>query len=1205
MTRSIGIGLILVLSASVWAQQFTQLSGTVSDPSGALVPNATVKIEDVLKGTSRETKSDNEGIYRFPQVQPGNYKLTAQAAGFNDLVIGALKLEVGRPATQNLTFERVGQVSTTLSVSAESTQVNTTDASVGNVINSTAILELPSFARNLTQLLAFQPGVTFVENVNGRDDRSGAVNGGKADQANITLDGMDVNSQATRAAYFAVLRPTIDSTQEFRTTTSGATAEFGRSSGAQIQLVTRGGTNEFHGAAYWYHRNTVTAANRYFFNASGVKRPPLLINVPGGRLGGPVIKNKLFFFANFETRRDASNEAVLRVVPSDLMRQGILQYTDQNRQLRQVSAAQLRALDPAGVGPSEAVLRLFRDYPVANDFAAGDGVNRVGYRFSAPINSRQNTYITRWDFTPSAKHSFFFRGNLQNDGENDPPQFPGQAPASVYLENAKGYAIGHTAVLSPNLISTFNYGLTRRSFENTGQLTAPFVTFRFIDDPVATTTQAGRLIPVHQIRQDFAWTKGRHDVRIGGTLRWINNQSFNNTNSFTTATTNVNWLRGVGEELLPRDILASDSQQYGIAAAIAMGLVSEVTSTYNFDLQGNALPQGALIRRKFKNEEYEWYINDSWKLRPNLTLNIGLRHSLMPAPYEADGFQLSTNQPLGAWFDKRQGLGDAGRSQAGAGSISYVLASSPQGRPMYPFHKKNLAPRASLAYSPNGGNKLSRFLFGGAGKSSIRAGWGMFYDLIGQPLANTYEANAFGFRQQFTNPANQQTVANVPRYSGFYSVPGSLVRPAPRGSFPATPDADFTVTGTIDDALRMPYVMRQNFSIGREFKDGLFIEVGYVGSLSRRNLIQRDLAFPTNLTDPKSGQDYFNAAGQMVLHRRGGGNATNIAPIPFFENLYGTYAGGGRSATQNIFQQVYRFYNQNDFLSVLSDIDNFCSPLCGSLGPNAQFNDQFSALTAMSSIGTGSYHSMQATVRKRWQSVTADFNWTWSKSIDMSSRAEDQGNFTGFLINPLSPRQSRAVSDYDQRHIYSSNAVWEMPFGKGKRFASDANAFVNGLVGGWTLSQTFLMGTELPRNVTASGVWPTNWQVGSRAVPKNGAIPAPTPTKTKNTGAPPNLFADPAAARTYFDYSLPGEGGPRNQIRQDGTFNINLAVAKRIRMPFAEGHTIQIRAEAYNLTNAVRFIDPNANITSTAAFGRFQQQANSPRQMQFAFRYDF
>ncbi len=1200
------LAFLSLLGLGTWAQQFTQLSGTVSDPSGAVVPGATIRIEDTQRGTSRETKTDAQGLYRFVQVQPGDYKLIAQAAGFNEIVIGALTLEVARPATQNLSFERVGSVATTISVSAEGTQVNTTDATVGNVINSKSILELPSFARNLTQLLAFQPGVTFVENVNARDDRSGAVNGGRADQANITLDGMDVNSQATRAAYFAVLRPTIDSTQEFRTTTSGATAEFGRSSGAQIQLVTRSGTNEFHGAAYWYHRNTVTAANRYFFNSSGVERPPLLINVPGGRLGGPILKNKLFFFANFETRRDASNQAELRIVPSDLMREGILQYTDSNRQVRQVSAAQLRASDPAGIGTSENVLRLFREvYPRANDFSAGDGLNTVGYRFSAPINMRQNTYITRWDFTPNAKHSFFFRGNLQNDTENDAPQFPGQDPASVNLENAKGYAIGHTAVLSPNLISTFNYGLTRRSFEQTGQLTGPYVTFRFIDDPFATSTQAGRTIPVHQIRQDFAWTKGKHDVRVGGTLRWIDNQSFNNTNSFTFGTTNVNWLRGVGEELLPRDILPSDAQQFGIAAAITMGIVSEVTSTYNFDLSGTALPQGALIRRKFKNEEYEWYINDAWKLRRNLTLNIGVRHSLMPAPYEADGFQLSTNQPLGAWFDKRQGLADRGLSQAGAGSISYVLASSAQGRPMYPFHKKNLAPRVALAYSPDGGNRLSRFLFGGPGKTSIRAGWGMFYDLIGQPLAGMYETNAFGFRQQFTNPANQQTVLNAPRYTGFYNVPASLVRPAPRATFPATPGADFNVTGTIDDALQMPYVMRQNFSVGREFKDGLFIEVGYVGSLSRKNLLQRDLAFPTNLTDPKSGQDYFSAAGQMVLHRRAGGNFSNIAPIPFFENIYGTYAGGGRSATQNIFQQVYRFYNQNDFLSALSDIDNFCSPTCGSLGPNAQFNDQFSALSALSSLGTGNYHSMQATVRKRWSTMTADFNWTWSKSIDMSSRAEDQGLFTGFLINPLAPRQSRAVSDYDQRHIYSSNLVWDLPAGRAKRFGNGANAFLDGLIGGWTVSQTFLMGTELPRNVTASGVWPTNWQVGSRAVPKNGAIPAPVPTKTKNTGAPPNLFTNPAAARTYFDYSLPGEGGPRNQIRQDGTFNINLAINKRFRMPFAEGHTIQIRAEAYNLTNAVRFIDPNANITSTAAFGRFQQQANSPRQMQFAFRYDF
>ncbi len=1182
------------------AQQFTQLSGTITDPSGAVVPNADVKIENTQTGASREAKTDSLGAYRIPQVQPGNYKLTAKAAGFNDVLIGALVLEVGRPATQNIVFEKVGATSTVISVSAEGTQLNTTDASVGNVINNTAILELPSFARNLAGLLAFQPGVTSIP---GGGDRSGAVNGGKSDQGNVTLDGMDVNQQSGRAAFTSVIRSTLDSTQEFRSTTSGATAEFGRSSGAQVQLVTRSGSNETHGAVYWYHRNTVTAANSFFNNLSGVKRPPLLINIPGGRLGGKIIPNKLFYFVNFETRRDASAANQLRTVPSDLMKQGIIQYTNTAGQRTQIGPAGFRALDPAGIGVSQAALQLLQSFPAANDFTAGDGINRQGYRFAAPLASRQNTYISRFDYTMNDKNTFFLRGNLQNDSDLSAPQFPGDPPAAANLENTKGIATGWTAVLSPSLVSTFNYGLTRQSFESTGQVTAPYVTFRDLSPRFATTTASGRAIPVHQFREDLAWTKGRHDLRFGAVARFISNRSFNNNQSFSTGITNASWLRGVGNDIAPADLLPAELNQYATAAAAVMGLVTQVTSVYNFNLSGSVLPQGTLIRRNFKNEEYEWYVQDAWKVKRNMTLTFGLRHSLMPAPYEADGIQLSTNQPLGTWFNTRQGLADQGRSQREAGSISYILANGPGGREIYPYHKGNFAPRAAFAWSPDATSKVGKFLFGGPGKTSIRAGWGMYYDLIGQPLASTYEANAFGFRQSINNPSGQLTTALAPRFTGFFNLPSSLLRPVPIAGFPATPPNAFAITATIDDNLSMPYVMRQNFSIGREFKDGLFIEVGYIGSGSRKSLVNRDLAMPTNLRDPASGQDYFTAATQMVLHRRAGGNASNIAPIPFFENMYSTFATGGLTATQGVFQNVFRFYNVNDFVSVLADIDHFCDPRCGRLGANAQFNPQFSALSGWSSVGGGSYHALQLTVRKRMSNLTADFNYTIGRSVDMGSRAENAGTYSGFWQNPYNPSQSRAISDYDQRHIWNAFVVYNLPFGKGQKFGSGVNGFVDSLIGGWNISPTWQMATELPTSVGQTGVWPTNWNLNSRAVPKVGT-PAPVPTKTKTMG-PPNMFTDPAAARNYFEYALPGEAGPRNVLRQDGTFNINLAIAKRIKMPFAESHSIQIRAEAYNLTNAVRFIDPNINMTAPATFGRYQTQANSPRQMQFAFRYDF
>ncbi len=1208
-------GVLLALSLfcfSSIAQQFTQLSGTISDPSGAVVPNAELRLENKDRGLSREGKSDSTGNFKFVQVQPGTYSLTAKAPGFNDVIVNNVVLEVSKPSTLNVVFEKVGATTTVVSVSAEGTQVNTTDASVGNVISTTAILELPSFARNLAGLLAFQPGVTSINGNNGQgggtlDDRNGSVNGGKADQANVTLDGMDVNQQSSRGPFTSVLRSTLDSTQEFRSVTSGATAEFGRSSGAQIQLVTRSGTNDVRGAVYWYHRNTITAANEYFLNASSVKRPVLLINIPGGRVGGAVVKNKLFYFLNYETRRDASQSSVLRTVPSLNLRQGIIGYRNTAGQTVSIGPADIRRIDPAGIGVSQAALQVMQRYPAPNDFTAGDGINTQGYRFTYPIQAKQDTYISKWDYNLGSAHNFFFRGNLQVDRRSFDPQFPGEPPNRVRLENAKGYVIGHTATITPTLISTFRYGLTRQSFENTGVRTSQWVEFRGISPIQGTSLGLSRQIPVHQITQDFAWTKGRHDVRLGGVMRWINNGSRNFGRSFSSALTNVSWLRGSGSDITPADVSAGDRNLFGTAFVAVAGIISDATRRINYNIDGSFLNEGAPVTRNFKNEEYEWYISDAIRLKKNLTLNLGLRHSLMPPPFERDGIQLSSNIPLGQWFDARQGLADRGLSQEGAGRISYIPVGQPGSRGLYPYHKSNFAPRASLAFSPNSDSKLAKFFFGGPGKTSIRAGWGMFYDIIGQPLTALYDVNAFGLATNLPVPSGTVTSATAPRFTGFDSIPAGLLPTPVRQTFPATPPisgaGSFAITNSIDDNLQMPYVMRQNFSIGREFKDGLFIEVGYVGSLSRKNLLQRDLAMPTNPTDPVSQQTYFEAASAMALAVKNRVPVAQLGAIPFFENFYSPWAGNGRTATQNIYQDVARFY-PNDFTSALADIDAFCAPgPCSVRGRNAQFSPQYSALAGWSSLGTASYHAMQATARKRFsQGLLLDFNWTWSKSIDLGSRAENAAAFSSVLINSFNPKQRRAVSDYDQRHIYNAIMVWDLPIGKGKKIGSGVNSFLNYIIGDWQLSPTFQMATELPTDVFATGVWPTNWNATSRATP-NG-LQRPVETRTK-IGGPPNVFADANAAYSSFDYTLPGQSGTRNTIRQDGTFNINLALNKRFRMPWSETHSIQIRAEAYNLTNAVRFLDPSIDISRRPTFGRYTGLLNTPREMQFAFRYDF
>ena len=235
MKKLIGmLALFSALSINLFSQT-ASLTGTVSDPTGAVIPNAVVTVTNTQTGAKRTDTADAKGRYTMPQLPPGAYSLTAQATGFTDVTIAPIQLQVNTPATVNVTFEKVGSTSTTVQVEGSAAQLNTVDASLGNVITSQAIVELPSLARNVANLLSFQPGVAFF---GGTDDRNGSVNGGRSDQSNITLDGADVNQQSNRAAFSSVLRVTPDSVEEFRTTTSNGGADTGRGSGADITLVT-------------------------------------------------------------------------------------------------------------------------------------------------------------------------------------------------------------------------------------------------------------------------------------------------------------------------------------------------------------------------------------------------------------------------------------------------------------------------------------------------------------------------------------------------------------------------------------------------------------------------------------------------------------------------------------------------------------------------------------------------------------------------------------------------------------------------------------------------------------------------------------------------------------------------------------------------------------------------------------------------------
>lgn len=1197
-----------LLAALTFGQSGSSLSGVVSDPTGAVIPGANLNLTNLETGSGQTTVADAQGRYNYPQVTPGKYKLLAKHPGFSDVIVNNIELLVSTATTVNVTFEKVGATSTTIAVEASAVQVNTQDATLGNAINTQQILEVPSYLRNVAALLQFEPGV----------NTSGNVNGGKSDQANVTLDGVDVNDQNARAAFTSVLRVTLDSTQEFRTTTTNANADEGRSSGAQIALVTKSGTNQLHGSLYEYRRGTETAANTFFNNLAGVPNPTLLINIFGGSAGGAIKKNKLFYFINYEGRRDASAASGRQTVPSDLMRQGIVQYVNSSGSITQSGPAQLKALDPAGIGLSQASLALFQLYPHSNTNLLGDGYNFVGFRYNSPEHGNQNTYISRfdWNVDSAGKHMVFIRGQLQNDSQDGLPQFPGQAPASEGLTNAKGIAVGYTATLKSNLVNSLHYGITRYANETTGVLNSNYAFFRGLSTIYPTTTGIARIIPVHTVADDLAWTKGAHDIRVGGVMRFVSNSSTSFGNSYSSTTSNPSWLLGTGKDLQPSDLASSFRTSFTYAAAAALGIQAQSTENINYLVNGTTLPLGAPVLRDFRNNEFEWYAQDTWKATRALTVTYGIRHSIMPPIYEANGQQTSTNQSIGQWFYKRGDYASVGLPQSDAGLITYIAGNDPKARPLYPNHLTNFAPRLAIAYSPQGASGLSKFFFGGPGKTSIRAGWGMFYDLFGQPLAQFYSGSAFGLSTTLNNASSSLTSATAPRYTGFYSPPSSIFPPAPAGGFPATYPNLFAITNSIDDTLKAPYTMNTDFSIGREFGHGWFIQGAYVMRLSRRSLVHKDLAQPTNLVDPKSGMTYYQAAQALAAQYNNGVNpvpTANIQKLAFWEDLWPGLAGNGLTATQQAYKQFGAGFAP-DYTSALQNIDINCSPSCSIYGPGAIFNQQFSALSAFSSVGRGDYYSMQWTARKRFsQGLTMDFNYTFGRSVDLASNAEaasGNGAFTGVIQNAWVSQQSWADSSYDARHIINTFAIWQVPVGRNRQFLSSSNRLVDGIIGGWQLTPSVQWSSALPSGVGDGSNWATNWQITANATqiaPVTEAVTKNAPAAVASGLGGPNLFANPAQAFKSFTFTLPGNSGDRSNIRVPGPFAINLSVSKEFYLYTIHDnpHKLQFRWETFNLTNTAVLSGVSLDAGTIGTFGKFSSQTGSPRQMQFALRYFF
>ena len=1220
---------ILVAAPYSYAQS-SSLSGVVTDETGGVLPGAEVTVTNEANGLLRTVLSSDEGLYVFAQLPPGSYTLSASQPGFKSVTIQGVTLLVNTKVEIPVRFD-VEALEESITVSAAARQLNTTDASVGNAFGTKPIGQLPLNARNPAGLLSLQAGVTFLTadpldaQLSG-DIRNGSVNGAQSDQSNVTLDGVDVNDQDGRLPFTSVLRNTLDSIQEFRVVTTTANADQGRSSGAQVSLVTKSGSNEIHGSLYEYHRNTVTAANDFFNNRAGVDRPKLIRNVFGASVGGPVKNDRFFYFVNYEGRRDASEGSAVRRVPTASMRDGFVRYRSASGEIQTLSPEFISSrIDPLGTGPNPATLQYFSSFPEPNDSTVGDGLNTAGFRFAASTPLVWNTFISKldWNLDRNGGHRMFLRTNYQNDSISSVPQFPGQPPNRETADTSRGWAVGYDGTFGTNVLGTFRYGFTGQKLVISGVQTESRASLgdSIIDDMEGSTTPRDTYLPTQTVAGDFSVIRGSHTLQFGGVFFSTRNQRLSYGNSFHFAK-QAAWALFDAPTVFdgPLAVAPANPGIYRETMATALGVLNFFDANYNYDLAGNPLSLGDPVSRTFGAEQFELYLQDTWRVQPGLTVTAGLRWSIMPPVREVNGLQVSITPGLDQYIAHRLDLAASGRPTRDAGPIGFVGVDDPQGGPLWATHYKNFSPRLAVAFSPDFGDGFLGKLFGGPGRTSIRAGAGIFYSSFGMGMMQMLDRNAFGLTSKVTNQIS--TVAASPRFAGLSNLPAAGILPPPPGG-PGTPNPmGLGWSQGVDSSVVPPYSINPTFSLARELDGGYLIEIGYVGRLGRRLLVNDTASAQyANFKDPVSGGYLLDALRDLELMARRGTPTGAVQPIAFWESLYSGAATPDATATQRVYDVIRS--GSPDTGTSLYYIDYACSPFCSDLGPGAFMNPQFWAFDALRSFGTSTYHSMQVSLRKAFsKGFQFHLNYTLSKSTDLVSvsarRTQGQrfGQIPGdtywstfSVINSWDREAQRAVSDFDMRHQWNANWVAELPIGQGKALLPDLGPAGQAVLGGWQVSGLFRVTSGLPLSVLNGLAWPTCYCYQHFAEP-TGQVPEQTNTKNARLiggGSGPNVFSDPAAALASFRQVLPGEVGQRNNLRGDGIFSIDMALGKRFPMPF-EGHSVQFRAEVFNLTNSVRF---NANAWETlsfvfpGSFGNYSQVMIPPRVMQFGLRYEF
>ena len=1208
----------------VFAQSVnSRVSGIVKDTAGAVVPGAKVTLTDKATKDQKEVSTNEEGSFTLTDVRPGTYNLAVEGTGFKKLNVTELVVNVDTPVVMNSLTLEAGGVTETVSVTASDAQslIRSEDAKLTSTIDVKQVQDLPLNGRNPINLAGGLAGVNTNTNT-----RQASINGLRGSFSNITWDGIEINDNLVRTdSLFGVNTPSVAAVAEFSLTTQNAGADDGLGI-AQVKLTTPRGGSSFHGEVYDYYRNDKFDANTFFNNISGLAKPILLqhqygFNVSGPFAlpkfgeGGPVLtqKNKLFFYFFYEytdTKQDFNPNRTVLLNPA---RTGNFSYLRaDNGQLQSVNLLGLtgRSIDPR-------IQELINLTPASNNTQVGDARNTAGFRFNTPNGSTGRNIGFRLDYDITTKHRVegiysHFLSKLPNDVQlnNIGEQFPG-LPGGGQESSRPRWAIAWIGSMTPNITNELRFGFSsstplffnNEDFSEGYRLGLPLIT-----NPVQNFLQQGRAPRNYDLIDNLTWVKGSHVMKFGTSARFVRILNFNDAGIVKQFTVGFNTTTNptpLATSMFPGGISSTQFTTANSLLGLLTGAVSSVAETFNVADRTSGFTRGLGSNRYLDYNTFALYATDTWRIKPNLSLNLGLRWEYIGPLTERNGLGLMPKDlTLNVLNDPNAVLDFAGKGT---------------GREFLAKDLDNFAPNFSFAWDPFKD-----------GKTSVRGGFSIAYaiDNNATVLNNSSVGGNAGLQSTVTVSTLRGTVTGgMENCTGTPSVCVPFTQPAiPTFKVPRTlvDNLGLSQTPTLfttEYNLKTPYAEQWNFGIEREVMKDTALSVGYVGNrgvqLTRgldtnQVLIFQNGFFADFLRAQSNLANFGNPACTTAQAA-----ATGCQVLTIFPRL-GSGGNLANATIRTLIQQGQVGELVSNYLSSRNSFFNTAQPCVqggtGLLCPSFFLPANGNAFVTdyIGSSGWSNYHGLQAEIRRRFTGGWYyQINYTWSKAFTNAEQA--QAEFAPYLDNTVGDAWEKKRLNQDVRHVLKGNFVYELPIGPGKRFWNDGGT-KGKFLGGWQISGiaqfrtgrpiSFISGRgTLNRAARSGNNTPNTTLTLSQLQALTGLFHNPT------TGAPlvvdPSLIASDGSGRTAF-LTHPGAGDVGHlsltPVDGPGYWNVDTAVIKRIR--FKERLGVELRLEAFNVFNHTNFSVPNTLNLDDTDFGKITSAFDS-RIIQLSWKFTF